>query len=129
MIDKVKKIFGNSLTKFVIVGGCSTAIDFTIYMLLSLSLSITLAKGIAMCISSIFSYIANKRFTFDNKEKTDAGYIFRFYIVFAANFGTNLGVNYLIFQNSGYKLFAYVLATVCGMTVNYLGQKFFVFKK
>jgi putative flippase GtrA len=111
------------------VGGCSTGIDFVLYMLISLKLPITISKGISMIVSSIFSYYANKNYTFGNKEKTNVGYFIRFYLVFAANFGTNLGVNYLIYHSTGYKLIAYVMATACGLTVNYLGQRFFVFSK
>ena len=42
---------------------------------------------------------------------------------------TNLSINYLIFSNTGYKLLAYVAATACGMTANYLGQRFIVFER
>ncbi|MCH5342433.1 MAG: GtrA family protein [Acetatifactor sp.] len=123
------KVKTNIILKFLIVGGCSTGIDFVIYILLSMKLPITLSKGISMIISSIFSYIANKSFTFENKDKTDVWYIIRFYLVFGANLGTNLGVNYLVFNCTGYKLLAYLAATICGMTVNYLGQKFLVFMR
>lgn len=123
----IGKILDNSLFKFILVGGCSTGIDFVVYMLLSTKLDITISKGISMIVASIFSYIVNKNFTFNNKDKTNIGYLVRYYIVFAVNFATNLGVNYFVYKISGYKLFAFVLATIMGMAVNYIGQKFFVF--
>lgn len=124
-VDKVSK---NKIFRFLVVGGCSTFIDFIVYMLLSIRLDINLAKGISMIVSSIFSYFANKNYTFSNKDNTTISYLLRFYLVFGANFGTNLGMNYLIFSKTGYKLLAYVVATACGMMVNYLGQKFIVFE-
>lgn len=127
MKDFIKRVFKSKIFRFLIVGGCSTLIDFVGYMLLSIKINITLSKGISMIVSSIFSYFANKKFTFNNRDKTNIVYLARFYLVFAANFVTNLGVNYLIFNRTGYKLLAYVLAAVCGMTVNFLGQKFVVF--
>ena len=119
----------NSILKFVVTGGCSTGVDFIIYMLLSLRLPIIVSKGISMVAASVFSYIVNKRFTFENKEKTNAGYLFRFYMVFAVNLGTNLGANQFVFDKTGDKLIAFVLATLCGMTINYIGQRFLVFDK
>ena len=130
MIKKLRDMFlANSILKFIVVGGCSTIIDFCIYMILSIRVPITVSKGISMICASIFSYVVNKRFTFENTDKTDIHYLIRFYIVFAANFVTNLEVNYLIFTWTGKKLIAFVLATICGMTVNYLGQRFFVFNR
>lgn len=121
------RLLSNRIFRFWAVGGCSTGIDFIIYMFLSTKMHITAAKGISMVIASIFSYFVNKRFTFHNMEKTNLGYLIRFYIVFAANFGVNLGVNFLIFHNTGDRIFSFILAVICGMTVNYFGQKFFVF--
>lgn len=116
-----------SAVKFVLVGGCSTAIDFVIYTILSAKFPITFSKGVSMILASVFSYTVNKRFTFSNHEKTNIGYLVKFYITFIVNLAVNLGVNYFVYQSTGYKLAAFVLATSCGMLINYLGQRFFVF--
>ena len=121
------KPLSSSVSKFILVGCCSTALDFAVYTLLSVKLSITVSKGISMIAASIFSYMVNKRFTFKNRNKTNIGYLVRFYIVFAANCVTNLGVNYSVYKFTGHKSAAFILATLCGMLVNYLGQRFFVF--
>lgn len=118
---------GNQVIRFLVIGGCSTGVDFIVYMLLSLVLPITFAKGIAMIISSICSYIGNKQFTFDDRDRTDIRHLTRFYLVFLFNFSTNLTVNYLLFHFTGQKLVAYILATCAGMIVNYWGQRLFVF--
>ena len=121
------KLLSNTIIKFLLVGGGSTGIDFVIYMLLSLKISIMGAKAAAMVVASIFSYVANKHYTFENAQKTNIVYLMKFYLTFGANFVANIGVNYWIYSRTGYKVFAYVIATMCGMTVNYIGQRFFVF--
>lgn len=125
----IKRIFKNSVFLFLVMGGCSTGIDFILYMVMSRSISVTVSKGISMIAASIFSYLMNKKYTFRNKEKTDFGYLFRFYLIFAVNFLTNLFINYMVLYHTGYKIAAYIIATCCGMTVNYLGQKYIVFKR
>lgn len=129
MINKVRSLFAGSLMKFLLVGGCSTGIDFIIYMVLSIKMHTTTAKGISMIFSSVFTYIANKKFTFNNNERTNLNYVIRYYLVFFANFITNLGLNHLIFQYTGYKILSFIFATLGGLTVNYLGQRLFVFKR
>ena len=69
-------LLSSSIVKFLLVGGCSTGLDFVIYMLLSLRLPITVSKGISMILASVFSYVVNKQYTFENKEKTNAVYLF-----------------------------------------------------
>ena len=129
MKKMLKKIGDNEISRFLVIGGCATAIDFMLYLVISLKVSITFSKGIAMIVSSIFSYFANKIYTFDNRDKSDTTQVIKFYLVFVTNFFTNLSVNYLIYSFSGYKIVAFMIATICGMSVNYVGQKFLVFKK
>ena len=124
----IQKIVSNKVIRFVLVGGCSTLIDFIIYIFLSVKINITVAKAISMVCSSAFSYIANKNFTFSNREKTSIFYLIRFYVVFGANLITNIGMNRWIYMVSSNKVIAFGVATFCGMTVNYLGQRFIVFR-
>ena len=125
----IKRLLNSSVYRFIVVGSCSTGLDFCIYMLLSLKLPITISKGISMICSSVFSYWANKGFTFSNKEKTDIVRIIKFYGVFVLNLTVNVTINYFTYDVTGYKTVAFILATLGGMTVNYLGQRFVVFRK
>ena len=124
----LKPILQNKILRFLLVGGCSTAIDFVVYMLLFNLISINFAKAISMLIASIFSYIGNKLFTFKDNNKTNVYYLIKFYIVFFLNFLTNVMINNITFAVTQKKVIAFVIATFAGMSVNYLGQKFFVFK-
>jgi len=129
MSKLLNSFFHKRIMRFILVGCCSTGIDFVIYMIISTKLTIALSKSISLITSSVFSYFINKLYTFNNTNKTNINCLVRFYIIFIANFCINLGVNYIIYYGTGYKLIAYIVATISGMTINYMGQKFFVFKK
>ncbi len=128
----MKNFFKNctnaSTVRFCIIGVCSTTIDFIFYMIFSTKLHILWAKCISMLISSVFSYFLNKSWTFRNTEKTNIRYLFRYYLSFAANIGTNTLINYIVFSLTQNKIPSFVIATACAMTVNFLLQKYFVFR-
>ena len=71
------KLLSSKIVRFVLVGGCSTGIDFVIYVLLSMQIPITISKGISMISASVFSYFVNKQYTFANKEKTTLAYLIK----------------------------------------------------
>ena len=104
MKEMINKLRAKSLFRFIIVGGCSTSIDFAIYILLSIKLSVKLAKTISMVIASIFSYLANKRFTFENRDRTNWRYIVKFYMVFSLNMIANVGANSFVLGVSHNKI-------------------------
>ena len=125
--DIIKNWTKISSFRFLIVGGCSTLIDFIVYMLLSQQISLNVSKIISMIIASLFSYLANKIFTFGIHERTCWKHLVKFYIVFVLNLIANVFVNYVFFRLTGCKVFAFIPATIAGMTVNYIGQKYYVF--
>ena len=122
------KFFKNSFSRFIVSGLCTTFVDFVIYMILSTFITISIAKIISMLSASALSFFLNKKFTFNDKQKTGAILLVRFYVVFALNVFANVGFNYLCFVLTGRKIFSFVVATSVGMLVNYSGQKIFVFK-
>ena len=115
--------------RFLIVGGCSTSVDFCIYMLLSEMMPVTAAKAISTGMCSLAAFFFNKYWTFENKDKKNAAYLVRYYAWFSVAMATNLVVNYLVFKATDMKILAFVAATVCGTAVNYICQKYFVFSK
>ena len=125
----MKNILQKGFFRFIVVGGLSTVIDYSMYMLLSRHLLIELSKGISMMIASIFSYSMNKRFTFRNHKRTNSRYIIRFYEVVLINLIINMTVNTVVYRMTDLKTPAFILATCAGMAVNYFGQRFFVFYK
>ena len=119
----------SKVARFLLVGGSSTLIDFSMYMFLSYWGPMELAKAAGMIIASFYSYIANKLFTFKNKEKTSCSYLVRFYLVFVANLVVNVSVNSFVYWLTYVKVIAFVVATAAGMVVNFCGQYLFVFSQ
>jgi putative flippase GtrA len=113
--------------KFVVIGGCSTLIDFCIYMIISQWLNITISKVISMSIASIFSFILNKSWTFSVSEKTTNKMLVLFYAGFLINIAINTGINTLSFNLTGLKVVSFCIATGVAMVENFLFQNFIVF--
>ena len=113
---------------FLLIGGLATIIDFVIYNYLFTFFSINISKLISMLSSSLFSYFMNKIFTFNKGRNYNQKYLIKFYIIFLLNLLTNIFVNYYVYKLTAVKLLAFILATIFGMTVNFIGQKFYVFK-
>jgi hypothetical protein len=113
---------------FLFIGGLATIIDFVIYNYLFTFFSINISKLISMLSSSLFSYFMNKIFTFNKGRNYNQKYLIKFYIIFLLNLLTNIFVNYYVYKLTSVKLLAFILATLFGMIVNFIGQKFYVFK-
>ena len=117
------------LLLFAFFVGCSTALDFILYLLFLNAVNVVIAKGASMIAASVFSYLMNKTLTFKVRKKTDTGMVVRFYIVFVLNLLANVTVNWLFYSMLQTKLIPFILATAAGMAVNFFGQKYFVFQK
>lgn len=123
--------------KFLAVGVINTLVGtglmFVLYNIFSVSYWISSASN--YIVGSIVSYFLNKYFTFQNKERS-AKQIVRFVV--------NITVCYLIAYGLAKPAVSFVLSGMnekvqgnCSMLVgmclfvalNYLGQRFFVFKK
>ena len=113
---------------FIVIGGLTTTIDFIIYSYLLAFISINFSKLISMLVSSLFSYFMNKIFTFNKGKNYNSKYLIKFYIIFLLNLLTNIFVNYYAYKWTSIKILAFILATLFGMIVNFIGQKFYVFK-
>ncbi len=131
------KLFDKTTIKFLIVGVINTlvgtSIMFFLYNLLHVSYWISSASN--YIIGSIVSYFLNKYFTFQSKEKS---------LAMVARFVINISVCYLLAYGCAKPLMRLALkdasiavqenlAMLTGMILfvilNYLGQRFVVFKK
>ena len=121
---------------FIIVGLLTVAIDFLIYRgSLRLGIdSISLAKTTGFIGVTIFSYFANRFWTFAN-PKTQSGSLLRFILVYLIGLLANVLVNKLALdagEDAHLPLalyLAFILATVISAALNFIGMKYFVFTK
>lgn len=137
------------ITIFGIIGVLNTSIDIGVFIFLKSILNIdnqsnwiVLINLTAIVAAIIFSYFANKNFTFKNKSKTNSREISSFLIVNLLGFIVNttilrltitiLPINLtlpltLILIDPA--LIAKIIATIASMVVSFIGYKFFVFHK
>ncbi|MBO5624994.1 MAG: GtrA family protein [Prevotella sp.] len=117
-----------SLYKFVVSGGVATCIDFVFYYLLRQFIWASVAKTISFLIANVWSYMVNKRWVFSSGKDTDTKTIVSYAVVQLLNLITNVGVNSLMLNLTGYVFLSFVVATLCATIINYSLQKLIVFK-
>ena len=122
-----------SFIKFCIVGVSNTIVDFSIYFLLTreeplLSRHFIVAKAISFFMATIWSFVANRRFTFSEKDSINLGDFLRFYIAIGSGVFINTGVYYLCLNGLHlYDLLGVILATLATAIYSFLFLKFWVF--
>lgn len=134
----------NQIWKFVVIGFLNTGVDFLIFNLLVYFTGtykgglVFILNIISFSIAVINSYFLNKYFTFKSKETNNATAEFSSFIIVSV-FGAliNSGIVFLITQYEVpfglspqlWANFAKLTATFFSLFWNFLGYKFFVFKK
>ena len=131
----------NELIKFIISGCCAVATDMLGYYLLSLFLPLSISKAVSFLAGTGVAYFMNKYYTFGRKEKSFEevrNFIFLYLFSLAANVLVNkislllcpvIFANVSIINNfETIKVFAFVAATGTSTVINFIGQKFWVFK-
>lgn len=130
--------------KFVLVGVLNTLVDLAVLNVLILVSGVSsgfgysVFKGISFTVAVINSYFLNKFWTFKVQKMGGAKKEFaQFFTVSLIGFGINVGVASLVVNVVGPqfgiapKIWANIgaiCATLVGMTWNFLGYKFIVFK-
>jgi putative flippase GtrA len=114
---------------FLVAGFSAVATDMSVYYLLYGFLDHSPAKAISFISGSLVAYILNKFFTFEQKEKSYSEMV-RFAMLYLTTLGVNVAVNKVsLILFSGFVFVAFLLATVTSTVLNFLGQKFWVFKE
>lgn len=137
MVRKLKSVIDGTLLKFVLVGVINTIIGSAIMFVLynAAGCSYWLSSAANYILTSILSYFLNKYFTFKNTERS---------LKQVARFALNIAICYFLAYGiakpavlvllKGYEEhFTTNVAMLVGMCLftgfNYLGQRFFAFKK
>lgn len=124
--------------KFLMVGGLNTLVGLGSYWLIlimfginitqtnSAVLPIIVATVISQILGVVNSYLWNKYFTFESKQKSKTEMI-RFILVYIVAFGADYILK-LIFRTSLNNLWLAVITTLSTMIISFVGQKLFVFR-
>lgn len=135
----IKKIFALEQSRFILVGIMNTIIGtsvmFIAYNLFGLGYWISSALN--YIIGSIFSYFANKYFTFKSEKKSGeeiVRFIINIVVCYFIAYGVakpaiNILLGSLNLKISLLEQAGMLLGMCIFIVINFLGQKFFVFKK
>ena len=138
MMEKLAKKHAEKI-RFAIVGGTNTALDFSIlFLLVLLGVDKITGNYISTSIALIFSFFANKKFTFKTNNKSDYLDIIKFMIItlFGLWVIQPVIINMIEISTNPAHLDQFVvlfmgkcLATVVTLIWNYLLYRKFVFTK
>ncbi|HIF36755.1 MAG TPA: GtrA family protein [Candidatus Thioglobus sp.] len=129
---KDTKLLHSRVGRFLLVGSTTVLIDFSVYVvLLLIEVEISIAKGVSFSVGAIFSYFANRKYTFKSQRKNTLGFI-SFSILYGLTLAVNVGANELVLfaldETQLFIIFAFLVATGLSAALNYLGMKYVVFK-
>lgn len=123
-----KKDDYKELLKFCVGGGSAVIVDFSVYLLLQQYIYISAAKIISFVSGAAVGFVINKLWTFESKA-FKLSEILKYVLLYACSATANALVNKGILMVADITVFAFFCATGVSTIMNFLGQKFFVFKK
>ena len=145
MTEKLTRFFDSSFFRFLIVGCINTLVGygvmFGLYNLAGLhrwgDLGFWLSSAANYVIGSIVSYFLNKHFTFRNTEKGTkvvGRFILNITVCYLLAYGLAKPVVTWLLSNKGWSQqiqgnLAMLGGSVLFVMLNYLGQRFFAFRK
>ena len=134
MLNKIISLLKKESIKYIIIGGCTTAVNFIFFALLYdiLGLELNLSNIIAISVSIIFAFFANKRIVFSSRfescKKTMKEFIGfiggRLITMILEIVGVWVLVSILTFNEYLSKIFVNIIVLI----LNFVISKFFVFK-
>jgi putative flippase GtrA len=117
------------LVKFILIGVIGTLCDWCVYVSALEYLGVISSKALAFIVGSMIAFAFNKSWTFKDKNQKKKQ-IPKFFILYLGTLSLNTGVNAWVLSTFEVeKIVAFVLATGLHTVVNFLGQKFWVFKQ
>lgn len=123
-----KKIKLKELFRFLIGGGSAVIIDYTVYcVLLSVHVGTAKSKATSFICGAIVGFIINKLWTFESKKYLKIE-IFKYIILYTITAAINALINNVILYLVCIQVIAFLCATGTSTIINFLGQKFFVFR-
>jgi putative flippase GtrA len=129
MMNKIKEKFEiKEMLKFLVGGGSAVIVDAVLYAILKQTLNLSLAKAISYVAGAAVGFVINKLWTFESKS-FQLSEIFKYVILYACSAVANTVVNKLILLVFSSTVFAFLCATGTSTVINFLGQKFVVFRK
>ncbi|KWU60197.1 MULTISPECIES: GtrA family protein [Priestia] len=118
-----------SFIKFALVGVVNTLIDFVVYALLTtIGVNYILAQWISYSAGILNSYVMNRKWTFERKEKSSKREVISFVIVNLITLSLTSFLLTVLYNKWGISLLiSKLLITIASVGINFIGTKLFVF--
>lgn len=120
------------IVRFVLTGGLSAVVDFTLYgLLFAAGLGKVPAKALGFIAGTTTAYLINRRWTF-NAPPSRARFA-AVVALYAVTFAVQVGLNTLLYDNllpgeAVYFLLAFVIAQGAATVINFVVQRAVIFK-
>lgn len=132
MLSKLKK----QLIGYIISGVLATFSDYIVYnAIIHFSNNYVVAKSISFLVGTIVAFFYNKHITFKAPDRSHTEAI-KFFVLYIISLVFNVTINrvgIVLFSHlctlKQSILISFILATMVSMVINFIGQKFWVFKK
>jgi putative flippase GtrA len=115
------------LKRFLVAGFGAVGTDLFLYYIFLDYLSSNISKGISFLVGTIVAFVINKYWTFEKHDKS-----FKEIILFGILYGVTLVINVLtnklVLDYTSIVLLSFLVATGVSTVLNFIGQKFWVFK-
>ena len=127
-MKNLNSINKQEILKFLVGGGTAVIVDFFTYKIfMILGLERTIAKTLSFICGSIVGFIINKYWTFKS-PKFQIKEILKYTVLYILTAFINSQVNKYTFLLFGSEIFAFLCATGVSTILNFLGQKFLIFR-
>ena len=122
-MSQVKK----ELKRFLVAGISAVGTDLVTYYILLNFLSNDVAKTISFLLGTVVAFVINKYWTFEKHEKSYKE-MMKFGILYSLTLGANVMTNNIVLEYTSLIFLAFLVATGVSTVLNFIGQKFWVFK-
>lgn len=122
----MKKI-NKEIKRFVIAGFAAVSTDLVTYYIMLNFFKFDIAKILSFFLGSIVAFMINKYWTFE-KYKKSYKQIIQFGILYITTLAANIIINHFALYLLELVFLAFLIATGVSTILNFLGQKFWVFK-
>lgn len=134
--EKMTNKLKHQLKWYVISGILATSSDLIVYSILThYGLGYSTSKSISFLCGTVVAFFYNKHKTFKMPHH-NIKEVIKFFTLYVTSMACNVFTNHLsikiflpILQHHLALLVAFCFATLVSMSINFLGQKFWVFKK
>jgi putative flippase GtrA len=115
------------LKRFLVAGISAVATDLATYYVLLNFFNTDISKAISFLFGTMVAYFINKYWTFEKIEKSYVE-IIKFGFLYSTTLGVNVMTNKIILDMFSITLLAFLIATGISTVLNFIGQKWWVFR-